>query len=197
MRTTTETLSEPSGIRAAVDRETFAYGRMFFYIRAVGFLAVFALALLFLSLQTVTPASWIGVVAALLVAYLLIVGLSPLLTKHQILRSRIVLRQGWYFRCIVPFGDIESAGPWDGEPKYGLRISLARRTLYVVGSAQNLVSVRLRRPRRFAQVLFLEAQEIVFDVEDRDRFLAAMEARKSGGPPLPAHKVLVLPPGKR
>jgi len=176
-----------------VDRDAFSYGRTFFYVRALGFLAVFTLALGILAFQTVTPSGWVGLVAFLFVAYLIVVGLSPLLTKHSVLRSRIILRQGWYFRCIVPFEDVESFGPWDGEPKYGLRISLARRTLYAVGSTHNLVFLRLRRPRRFSQVLFLEAKEIVFDVNDRDRFLAALQERRESGPPLPAHKVLVLP----
>lgn len=178
-----------------MERRDFAYGRMFFYTRALGFLAVFAFALAILAFQTVTPREWVAFLGALFAAYLVVVGLSPLLTKHSLLRSRIILRQGWYFRSVLPLAEAESIGPWDGEPKYGLRISVARRVLYVVGAGQNLVSIRLREPRRFAQVLFITAREIVFDVDDRDAFLAAVEQRKAEGPSLSARKVPVLPPG--
>lgn len=173
------------------------YGRSFFYLRAVLLAILFAAVLLFFGLQTVTPPFWLGVIAAVLVAYLAIFALSPLWTHHTLLRSRLVLRQGLYFRAVVPFSDVEAIGPWDGEPKYGLRIGILGRTLFVVGSAQGLVSVRLREPRRFYQVLFLTAREIVFDVGDRDAFLAAVADLESAPPPLPAHKVLVLPPARR
>lgn len=170
----------------------FRYGRTFFYLRALLLMVLFAAALLFLGLQTLTPGAWLGVIAGLLVLYLLVVGLSPLLTHHLLTRTRLILRQGWYFRSVIPLGDVEKVGPWDGEPKYGLRISLTR-TLFVVGSASNLVSVRLRTPRRFPQVFFLRAREIVFDVEDRDAFLAAVQHRQEVPEPLPARKVYVLP----
>jgi len=175
----------------------FPYGRSFFYLRAVLLIALFSALLLFLGLQTVTPPFWLGLLAAILLAYLGIVGLSPLLTHHTLLRSRLILRQGWYFRAVVPFSDVERVGPWDGEPKYGLRIGLLGRTLFVVGSKEGLVSVRLRAPRRFPGALFLAAREIVFDVGDRDAFLAAVAEPEASAEPLPAHKVLVLPPARR
>jgi len=176
-----------------VDRQEFGYGRGFFYLRAFLYVVLFAFAILFLALGTVTPPAWIAIVAALLVLYLLVVGLSPLLTKHVVLRSRLILRQGWYFRAVLPLEDIERIGPWDGEPRYGLKISTIRGILYVVGSGRNLVSARLREPRRFHQVLFLRAREVVFDVDDREAFLAAVEGRQTSAEALPAHKVLILP----
>lgn len=180
-----------------MERDTFAYGRSFFYLRAVLLLALCGFALAFLASQTSTPASWLSLIAVLLFLYLWVVGASPLLTKHELLRSRVILRQGWYFKAILPLEDAEEIGPWDGDPKFGLRISLARRCLFVVGSGQGLVSIRLRDPRRFSQVLFLKAREIVFDVDDRDRFLAAIGERRAAGAPLPAYKVLILPAARR
>jgi len=175
---------------------TVPYARAFFYQRTVGLLSVFIIVLFILALQTQTPPGWLAGVAGVLFAYLFVVGLSPMLTKHTLTRSRIILRQGWYFRCIIPFSDAEAIGPYDGEPKFGLRLSPSRSLLFVVGGRNNLVSVRLRKPRRFAQVLFLTAQEIVFDVDNRDLFLAAVTERKAAGKPLPARKVLVLPPAR-
>ena len=175
---------------------TVPYARVFFYQRTVGFLAVFTFVVLILALQASTPAAWLAGVAGVLFAYLFVVGLSPMLTKHTLTRSRIILRQGWYFRCIIPFSDAEAIGPFDGEPKYGLRLSPSRGLLFVVGGRNNLVSVRLKKPRRFPQVLFLTASEIVFDVDDREAFLAAVTERKIAGKPLPARKVPVLPPAR-
>lgn len=180
-----------------MERQEFGYARSYFYVRALGLLALCTFVVFFLAVQTVTPAEWLAVIGAILVAYIVIVGLSPLLTKHVLLRSRLILRQGWYFRTIIPLDATESIGPWDGDPKRGLRISSARHILYVVGSGENLVSIRLREARRFPQVLFLRAKEIVFDVDDRDAFLTAIEGRLSAGPATRAHKVHIPPPEKR
>jgi hypothetical protein len=180
-----------------VERQTFRYGLNFFYLRALLLVALCAFILAFLATQTTTPSGWLGLIAGVLIVYLLIVGLSPLLTKHELLRSRVILRQGWYFRAVIPLDAADEIGPWDAEPKYGLRITLARRTLYVVGSATELVSIRLQTPRRFSQVLFLTAREIVFDVDNRERFLAAVRGRKTEGPPLHARKVPILPAARR
>lgn len=175
----------------------FEYGHSFFRLRALMLAALFVAVLVFFAFQTQTPAVWLGILAATFLSYLVIVGLSPLLTRHQLTRSRIILRQGWYFRAILPFAEVETVSPWDGEPKYGLRLSLARRSLFVVGSGRDLVSVRLREWRRFPLVLFLKAREVVFDVDDRDAFLAAVEARVAAGEPLPARKVPILPDARR
>lgn len=176
-----------------MERQTFAYGRSYFYMRAVLLLTLFSFVLGFLAIQTTTPGEWLGLVGGVFLVYLVFFGLSPLLTKHELLRSRIILRQGWYFRAVVPFEDVKEIVPWDGEPKFGLRITLPRRTLFVVGSATRLVSIRLREPRRFPQVLFLKSREIVLDVDDRDRFLGAVGERQAAGQPLPARKVPILP----
>lgn len=177
-------------------RREVPYGRTFFYQRALGLLAIGVLVLVILGVQTRTPPEWLVLIAAILLAYVTVVGMSPLLTSHQLTRSRIILRQGWYFRTVLPISDAESVGPWDGEPKYGLRLSLGSERLYVVGSRENLVAVRLREPRRFPQVLLLRAKEIVFDVDDRDAFLEAVAARVEAGEALPARKVPVLPAGR-
>lgn len=175
---------------------TLPYARGYFYQRMVVLSALFSVALLVLGLAA--PA-WgvLAIAGAAVAAYIVIVGLSPMLTSHTLTRSRIILRQGWYFRCVIPFSDAEAIRPYDGDPRFGLRLSPTRGLLYVVGGRDNLVAVRLKQPRRFAQVLFMTAREIVFDVDDREAFLAAVVERKAAGPPLPARKVPALPPVRR
>jgi hypothetical protein len=176
---------------------TLAYARGYFYQRMVVLSALFSVALLLLVLGTPAWGPWLAIAGAAVAAYIVIVGLSPMLTNHTLTRSRIILRQGWYFRCVIPFSDAEAIGPYDGDPRFGLRLSPTRGLLYVVGGRDNLVAVRLKQPRRFAQVLFMTAREIVFDVDDREAFLAAVVERKAAGPPLPARKVPALPPVRR
>lgn len=176
---------------------TVPYARRYFYQRTMVLLTVFSFLLLILVVQAGTPAGWLSLAAGVLVAYVVVVGLSPMLTSHTLTRSRIILRQGWYFRCIVALGDAEAIGPYDGDPKFGLRLVPSRDILFVVGGRRNLVSLRLREPRRFPQVLFLTAKEIVFDVDDREAFLAAIVDRRASGKPLPARKVPLLPAAAR
>jgi len=190
-------LIRPRAASARVEPRHFRSGRTFFYLRTFLLLIAFTALLLFVGIQTVTPQPWIVLLGAILAVYLLVVGLSPLLTRHTLTGSRLILRQGWYFRAALPLGDAESIGPYDGEAKYGLRLAIGRRTLFVVGSTANLVGFRLKEPRRFPQVLFLKATEVVFDVDDRDAFLAAVEDRVTASEPLPARKIPILPRARR
>src|SRR5256712_9076773 len=50
----------------------------------------------------------IVLLAIVLGAYGVLFILSPLLTEHWITRSRLILRQGWYFRAVVRFSEIEA-----------------------------------------------------------------------------------------
>ncbi len=161
-------------------RLAFAYGRALVLLRAAYFLFLFvALGLLWAvagNLAVVPVAAFTAVVA--LAGFLF--AASPLLTEHWLTRSRLILRQGWYFRAILPLSDIESVGPADvGGPALGIHRPLGQRTLYVTGGRSGLVVVRLVRPRRFWQSFGLAASEIVFDVADRDAFLRAFEERRS------------------
>src|SRR6058998_984756 len=147
-------------------RLTFAYGRTLVTSR------IFVLASL----------------AALLAAYLVLFTLSPLLTQHWITRSRLILRQGWYFRAVLPFSVIEELQAADDAIAFRTPLGISRPfgqpVLFVTGGRTNLVRVRLQRPRRFWQAFGLSASEIVFDVTDREEFLAAFEERRRLLPPV-------------
>jgi hypothetical protein len=160
------------------DRREFSYGRGFFAQRFVLFAVLVAFVLVFLSFLTLTPTSWVAGIAVILIAYIVIWGLSPLLTSHILTRGLLTLRQGWYFRAFLPVRGIESAEAFDGDAPLGLRSSLARHRLFVTGSKVGLVLVRLKEPRRFWAVLGASADEIVFDVDSRDAFLEALRQRE-------------------
>src|SRR2546427_4985423 len=66
----------------------------------------------------------------------------------------------------------------------GISRPFGQPVLFVTGGRTNLVRVRLQRPRRFWQAFGLSASEIVFDVTDREEFLAAFEERRRLLPPV-------------
>lgn len=174
-----------TGTAPSRKRVEFAYGRGLFLQRLV-LLVVLAAALLVFLAFLPTPPFWLVLTGAALGVYLGVSGVSPLLTNHWLTTTRLILRQGWYFRAAVPLRSITSAQPFEGEPKLGLSASWGRRRLYVAGSKQGLVVVRLAAPRRFWQVLGAEVDEIVFDVDAREQFLAAFAARKASLAPVEA-----------
>jgi len=106
-------------------------------------------------------------------------------------RSRIILRQGWYFRAVIPFSDIESIARSEEASRtrvpLGIHRTLGQPALFVTGGRTNLISVRLRRPRKFWQAFGLTATEIIFDVNDPEGFLRAFEERRTSLPPVKPH----------
>src|SRR5438445_12494445 len=88
-------------------RLTFAYGRTLVTSRIFVLASLAVLAAILIAL-TSSPISAVLGLAALLAAYLVLFTLSPLLTQHWITRSRVILRQGWYFRAVLPFSGIQA-----------------------------------------------------------------------------------------
>ncbi len=173
-------------------RLAYAYGRALVLSRIVYFLIAFALvgALLVLapSFPAVPAAAFLG---ALLVAFLLF-AVSPLLTQRWLTRSRLILRQGWYFRAIIPFSDIVGLeAPQDASivrVAPGIHRPLGQPTLYVTGGRAGLLVVRLSHPRRFWSSFGLAADQIVFDVDDPIGFLRAYTERRTLLPPVQADR---------
>ena len=169
-------------------RREFAFGHSYFVQRLLGSSALALLALIVLGLQFGTPGGWIAALAILFGVSILVWGLSPLLTTHWLTTTRLVLRQGWYFRAAIPIREIESVTKYDGDAPLGLGAPLGRRRLYATGSKVGLLSVKLRRPRRFWAVLGAEVDEIVFDVDSPDAFLDAFGGRQASLAPVEAKR---------
>jgi hypothetical protein len=169
----------------AAKRLTFAYGRTF-VIGRLGFLVgLVALVALTMALTPSFPLLTAAILAVILVAYGILFVLSPLLTEHWLTRSRLILRQGWYFRAVILLADIESVSPADETSRrqvpLGIHRPIGQPSLFVTGGRTGLVSVRLRQPRRFWQSFGLYATEILFDVTNREGFLAGFQERRPQG----------------
>jgi hypothetical protein len=170
-------------------RLTFAYGHTLVFHRLALFALLFGFVSVFLALLSSFPAlpTLLFLVFLLLVAVLFAV--SPLLTEHWLTRSRLILRQGWYFRTILPLSDVTSAIRADetmGAP-LGIHRPLGRSVLFVTGGRVGLVEVQLAAPRRFWSSFGLSADRIIFDVGSPDEFLRAFEERRQLLSPVQAH----------
>ena len=176
----------------AVKRLAFAYGRTFLVGRFLLLIGLVTLVALTVATTPSFPLPTGALLAAILVIYGVVFVLSPLLTDHWITRSRIILRQGWYFRAVVPFADIEALTAADDASRsrvpLGIHRPMGQPTLFVTGGRTGLVALRLRWPRRFWQSFGLFAREILFDVADRDRFLAVFEERRGSFTPVEAKR---------
>jgi hypothetical protein len=148
------------------------------------FTAFAAFALIVLAFQFSAPAAWLAGFVVLFVLFIVIWGISPLLTNHWLTTTRLILRQGWYFRGTFTLREIESVAKLDGDAPLGLRAQITTRRLYVTGSKVGLLMLKLRGPRRFWAVLGAEAEEIVFDVDSPDAFLESFGGRMASLAPI-------------
>ena len=173
-------------------RLAFAYGRALVLAR----IGLFAVAFGLVAVLLVTAPNVPIVPAALSLGFLLVAAVlfvvSPLLTEHWLTRSRLILRQGWYFRVVLPLSGIVSLAAADESmplrAPLGIHRPLGQPTLYVTGGRTGLVVVRLEKPRRFWSSFGLQATELVFDVDDREAFLRAYEERRRLLPPVQADR---------
>src|SRR6266516_5900881 len=84
-------------------RLSFPYGRTLVvgrFFALVSLIVLIAVAVAFLPSLSIGPVAFL---AAILAVYFVLFAVSPLLTEHWVTRSRLILRQGWYFRTVIPF----------------------------------------------------------------------------------------------
>jgi len=169
-------------------RLAYSYGRALALSRLALFAFAFVLVGLLFAVAPFLPLASAALVLGVLAVATILFGISPLLTQHWLTRSRLILRQGWYFRIILPFSDIVSLTAADDMTPFraplGIHRPLGQATLFVTGGRSGLVVARLARPRRFWSSFGLEAVQIVFDVDDRDGILRAYEERRNLLPPV-------------
>ncbi len=173
-------------------RLAFPAGRTLVLSRLVAFVLAFAIVGVLLATAPQLPLLPAAALLAILALAMLLFAVSPLVSQHWLTRSRLILRQGWYFRAILPFSDIESLIAADEtmplRVPLGIHRPMGQPTLYVTSGRTGLLVARLKSPRRFWSSFGLEASEIVFDVADRAAFLRAFEERRALLVPVEAHR---------
>ncbi|MCI4371571.1 MAG: hypothetical protein L3J78_02880 [Thermoplasmata archaeon] len=173
-------------------RLTFDYGRTLILSRLFLFVGLLVVVLATVAISPSFSVLYMALLGIVLVVYFVVFALSPLLTQHWITRSRIILRQGWYFRAVIPFAEIDRVTLAEdvGRTKVplGIHRPFGQPALFVTGGRTNLAAIRLREPRRFWQAFGLSATEVVFDVLDPPAFLTAFEERRGLLPPVQSHR---------
>lgn len=174
----------------ATKRLAFAYGRALVLSRLLVWLVLTGLVVIVIVNTPDFPVLTLAILGGVLAAYVLLLVLSPLLTQHWLTRSRLILRQGWYFRAVIRIADIEALTAAEDAGRLrvplGIHRPLGQPSLFVTGGRTGLISLRLRSPRKFWQSFGLSASEILFDVTDRPALIAAFEERRGSLPPVEA-----------
>ncbi|MGD0818068.1 MAG: hypothetical protein ABR986_06665 [Methanomassiliicoccales archaeon] len=154
----------------------FGYNRGWI-IRSTLFLAVAVvwIMILIIFLLPFDPIVMI-VMGSAMALFFIVVGVSPFLTEHSVEEGEIILRQGWHFSIHISLDNVKAINLIDEAPKdRSLFISQTRGILNITTSKRGLISLKLQRPQRFASVFWRKADEVIFDVIDREGFRQAFE----------------------
>ena len=133
---------------------------------ALTFLNIFLGLTFFQEMEVLT----VAIIAS--IALLLVLGISPFLTHHSIDDMDLQLRQGWYFKAIIPLTNIERAQVVERGPmRTGIFFEVTGRSLYVTTQRNDLILVTLRNPQRFGFAWGKRADKVYFDTLDKNLLL--------------------------
>lgn len=126
---------------------------------------------------------YMAIIVTMEVITFIVLGVSPLLTTHEIGDRMLVLRQGWYFRAQLPISDIKSVTRVQrGPARTGVFFRLLSSTLYVTSRRHDLIELHLKGKRPFGFALGKKADRVVFDVKDTNEMLGILESALSFTP---------------
>lgn len=114
------------------------------------------------------------VVMGLILAFtVLVIGVSPLLTRHEVIDGKIVIRQGWHSKLVVPMDQVKRLQRLDRiEAKEGVLLDAFNRTLVMTDSRSNGIRLEMREAKRVPAVFWKKVDVVIFDVTDPDHFIA-------------------------
>ena len=158
--------------------EVFNYDKKLFHFTTILLFSSLILTLFVMLVIVPVDIKWSAVIVILFISILLVFGISPLLTKHQIAEDKIILRQGLYFKAVVPIENVKGIGFTDVNAKICVKFSLTKPILYVITSKINLISMKLKKQMRFGYAWWKRADEIIFNVDNPKEFIRLVEERK-------------------
>jgi hypothetical protein len=113
-----------------------------------------------------------ALIMLLLLSVTLLLGASPFLTDHELHDDRLVLRQGWYFRAVIPLDNIADARMVEAGPrKIGVSFRMNGPVIGVTTRKRQFIEIRLRTPQRFAWAWGKRADRVFFDTVDDQRLV--------------------------
>jgi hypothetical protein len=131
---------------------------------------------------------YLGAFTALAFAVFVVLGLSPLLTEHEVMDRHLVLRQGWYFRGTIPIDQIARIARLSkGPSRTGVFFRLLTSTLFVTSRRTDLIELELKNKLKFTWALGKKADRVVFDVLDPEALIRTLLSEGSF-PPVDAQR---------
>ncbi|HSA36056.1 MAG TPA: hypothetical protein P5202_05755 [Methanomassiliicoccales archaeon] len=116
---------------------------------------------------------FVVVMGALLVITVLVIGVSPLLTMHEVIDGKIVLRQGWHSKVVIPLDQVKRLQRLERiEVKEGVLLDAFNRTLVMTDSKVNGIRLEMKGAVRVPAAFWKKVDVVIFDVSDPDRFVA-------------------------
>ncbi len=113
------------------------------------------------------------IVGGVLFFTIVVIGISPLFTPHELTGEGIVLRQGWHSRLVIPFDRVKGVQSLDRiEAKEGVLLDMFNRTLVMTDARKNGLRLELKETVRVPSMFWKKVDVVIFDVDDRDRFVA-------------------------
>jgi len=116
---------------------------------------------------------FVVVMGGLLVLTVLVIGVSPLLTPHEVVDGQIVIRQGWHSKLAIPLDQVKRLQRLDRiEAKEGVLLDAFNRTLVMTDSKSNGIRLEIKEAVRVPAAFWKKVDVVIFDVTDPDRFVA-------------------------
>ncbi len=132
--------------------------------------------LVLLSFLPEQPLLFIAVVGVALTAAVLVIGVSPLITPHEIADGKIIIRQGWHSHMDVPLDQVQRVQRLERiKVKEGVILDAFNKTLVLTSSKTNGVRIDLKREVRVPSAFWKKVKVVIFDVDDPVRFIAEIE----------------------
>jgi len=132
--------------------------------------------LVLLSFLPEEPLLFVAVVGVVLAVAVLVIGVSPLLTPHEIVDGKILIRQGWHSHMEVPLDQVQRVQRLERiKAKEGVLLDAFNKTLVLTGTKTNGVRIELKKEVRVPSAFWKKVKVVIFDVNDPERFITEME----------------------
>ncbi len=116
---------------------------------------------------------FIVIVGVILAITVVVIGVSPLLTHHEVVDGNIVIRQGWHYKLVIPLDGVKRLQRLERiEAKEGVLLDAFNRTLVMTDSKVNGIRLEIKEAVRVPAAFWKKVDVVIFDVTDPERFVA-------------------------
>ena len=143
------------------------YSRMRAGVEAALMAMIVAVAFILLITMGASDPAWLIALALILGAAIIVLGISPLLTTHDVFGNRLTLRRGWHMKVEIPLDAVISV---DEAPTWG-RIQKRRDALDLSGVKGPVIVIRTSRPLKIKAALYRHYTIFVIDAVDHEEML--------------------------